>query len=153
MSNLDYFELASDGNFYINNRSLINIVKEIEITCIAKECEEYSPEDDENSYSVAGDYIPLPIYMIKFPSRYLLDEPKDFTYGINTSNPMKSKTTLLGCKCGIIECWFLSAKISLTESKVTWSDFQNFYRDNWEYNLSFTFDRKQYELQLNKIYI
>lgn len=156
MSNLDYFELASDGNFYINNCSLIDIVKEIEIACITKENEEeqYFLEDDEDLYSIAGYYAPLPLYMVKFSSRYLLDEPKDFTSGLASLDSLRlEKTTLLGCTCGIIECWFLLAKVTLKEKIVTRSNFQNFHRDWWEYNLCFTFERKQYESQLNKIFI
>lgn len=157
MTNLDIFEISADGNFYINNRSLIDIVKEIEIACITKDCEEYQyvPEEDEDPYLIAGSYMPIPLWMIQFPSRYLLDEPKDFTcrFGINLDDPRRNKTTLLGCPCTEIECWFLLAKVTLTEKTVTWSDFNQFHRDEWQYNLNFTFDRKQYESQLNKIFI
>ena len=60
MTNLDIFEISADGNFYINNRSLIDIVKEIEIACITKDCEEYQyvPEEGEDPYLIAGSYMP-----------------------------------------------------------------------------------------------
>ena len=145
MSNRDRFELTKTG-IYINERSLIDIIKEIEMPYaqIEYDARIEEGEDPKDLYLLAGDYRPLPLHMVKFPSRHLLDNPKDFTFGIHHSNPLKSKTTLLGCTCGIIECWFLLAKITLTETTVNWTDFQNFHREYWEYNLSFAFDRQQY---------
>lgn len=103
-------------------------------------------EEPKNLYIMAGDYMPLPLWMVKFPSRHLLDEPfkiakKGFVFELD--DPYINKTTLLGCTCGITECWFLLARITLTETTVTWSNFNQFYRE-WEYNLSFTFERKEY---------
>ncbi|MGD1919742.1 MAG: hypothetical protein ACFCAD_13130 [Pleurocapsa sp.] len=153
MSNKDNFKLTKTGDIYINNRSLIDIVKEIELAGIRADYESYENKEDEDLNElllVAGDYQPLPLWMIKFSSRYFLDEAKDFTgkFMAKPENIIRNKTTLLGCTCRIIECWYLLAKITLTENTVTWSDFQNFHRDWWQYNLSFTFDRQQYEAGL-----
>ena len=150
---MDRFKLTKTGDIHINNSSLIDIVKEIELACIKTDYESWENKENENLNELlllAGNYQPLPLWMIKSPARYFLDEPEDFTYGfgIKLDNPMKSKTTLLGCTCGIIQCWFLLAKITLADTTVTWSDFQNFHRDWWEYDLSFTFDRQEYEAGL-----
>ena len=93
---------------------------------------------------MAGDYISLRLWMVKFPSRHLLNKSLKIAekgFVLKPGDPFRNKTALLGCTCGIIEYWFLLAKITLTNFTVTWSDFQQFYRKEWEYNLSFTFNR------------
>ncbi|MER6943011.1 hypothetical protein ABT294_03205 [Nonomuraea sp. NPDC000554] len=62
---------------------------------------------------------------------------------------MRHETMLLGCTCGIAECWALLAKIELTDSVVRWSGFRNNHRD-WDLSLlgPFVFSRRQYERAL-----
>lgn len=149
----DRFKLSTKGEIYINNRSLIDIVKEIELPYAQIEYDARIEEGEDPSelYVMAGDYIPLPLSMVKSPSRHLLDKPLGIAekgFILPPDDPSRNKTTLLGCSCGIIECWFLLAQITLTKTTVQWSDFQQFHRQEWKYNLSFIFDRHEYEAQL-----
>lgn len=57
---------------------------------------------------------------------------------------------LLGCTCGIAECWALLARIEVTEAEVRWSGFRNNSRD-WDLSPAlgpFVFARRQYEESL-----
>ncbi|MFH9860686.1 hypothetical protein [Streptomyces sp. NPDC017202] len=38
---------------------------------------------------------------------------------------------LLGCSCGIWDCWPLMAKVTVTPTTVTWSSFRQSYREQW----------------------
>jgi hypothetical protein len=66
------------------------------------------------------------------------------------------KSELLTCTCGDFGCWPISARITVTENTVTWSEFENYHRSGsnkfnaWSYkNLGpFVFDRRKYERQL-----
>ena len=66
------------------------------------------------------------------------------------------KSELLTCKCGDFWCWPISARITVADSIVTWSEFENYHRSGsnkfkaWSYqNLGpFLFDRAKYEKQL-----
>jgi hypothetical protein len=56
---------------------------------------------------------------------------------------------VLGCTCGITECWFVQARVEIGQDVVRWFDFGEFHRPHWRYGLGpFTFARKQYESQL-----
>lgn len=61
-----------------------------------------------------------------------------------------NKTELLGCKCGNRYCWPLLCKISIQGNKVTWPEFEQPHRDDWDYSHfeGFIFDKLQY---LNEI--
>jgi hypothetical protein len=100
-------------------------------------------------YNLTGDYHYLPPSMLFLPERNLLDKPRSLAAGfvVPDNDPALSKATVLGCTCGIWECWFLLVKITLGDSVVQWSDFQQFYRE-WQYDLLFTFDRVAYEREL-----
>lgn len=59
---------------------------------------------------------------------------------------------LLGCNCGIPDCWPLTARVSLAEDIVCWSRFLNWHRTEghanpWDHSAlgPFIFDRQQYE--------
>jgi hypothetical protein len=57
---------------------------------------------------------------------------------------------LLGCPCGIWQCWPLVASIAVTSTTVTWSSFRQPHRDEWgELPIGpFTFDRTRFEAAL-----
>ena len=57
---------------------------------------------------------------------------------------------LLGCPCGIWECWPLTARIAVTATTVTWSSFRQPHREQWgELPLGpFAFAREAYEAAL-----
>lgn len=58
---------------------------------------------------------------------------------------------VLGCNCGIPECWPLATRVSFSENVVNWSNFRNWHTESrtnpWDYSAlgPFTFDRQQYE--------
>jgi hypothetical protein len=65
---------------------------------------------------------------------------------------------LLGCHCGIPDCWPLTARVSLTENIVCWSHFQNWHRvkgcfSEWDHTAlgPFVFDRQQYETAVRNL--
>jgi hypothetical protein len=71
----------------------------------------------------------------------------------------EDKIPLLECSCGVPGCWPLLAKVTVSESHVTWSDFEQPHRGplsaacHWAYGAlgPFVFDRKAYDLQVNQI--
>ena len=78
--------------------------------------------------------------------RNLLDEPRDPGFVLEPDDPRRSKATVLGCSCGIIDCWFLQVRVRLLSEVVVWSEFEQFHRPHWRYDLGpITFDRRQYE--------
>src|ERR1700751_5540024 len=53
---------------------------------------------------------------------------------------------LLGCSCGEVDCWPLTARISKTQSQVVWDRFRQPHRLNRDYSSfgPFKFDLHQY---------
>jgi hypothetical protein len=131
-------------DIYINDKPLIEIIREIEEVALVKE----NLKRDQNSQLIPGDYLSLPASSTYLPSRNLLDKPKESGFVIEPDDLHYGKSTLLGCTCGVTECWFIVAKIWLTPTTVTWSNFAQFHLD-YEYQLKpFIFERKEYEKQL-----
>ena len=60
--------------------------------------------------------------------------------------PSPQHAWLLGCDCGEVGCWPLSARIAVTADEVTWSDFSQEHRPHWYYEGfgPFVFERLQY---------
>lgn len=58
-----------------------------------------------------------------------------------------SRIQVLGCTCGDAGCWPLQTTIDILPTMVTWSDFTQPHRPEWEYSTfgPFTFDRDAYE--------
>lgn len=131
-------------DIFINDRSFLEIIRETEEPIIAKE----NLQRDAESQLKAGDYYSLPATLTYLPCRNLLDEPDEFDFLIEPEHLHSNKSTLLGCTCGVLECWFIVAKITLTPTTVTWSNFAQFHFD-YEYDLKpFVFEREQYEREL-----
>ena len=61
--------------------------------------------------------------------------------------PTPGHLWLLGCACGEVGCWPLSARVTVTDSTVVWSSFSQPYREHRDYSGfgPFEFDRTQYE--------
>ncbi|WP_293333298.1 hypothetical protein [Microcoleus sp. CAWBG58] len=166
MPNYDRFEVRiTPGSFpwilghklyvaeiFINHQPLLELVRQVEKPLVLAEIQERRLAGDTIDESVlsAGDYLYLPPSMILLPSRNLLDEPWDCGFELQSKDTQAGKATILGCTCGVIDCWFMQVRISLNESTVEWADFGQFHRD-WEYSLGpFKFDREQYESELYK---
>lgn len=143
-------------DIFIDGRFLIDIIREAEEPVFAQEYfddflhSEDENDDDEPTLIPAGDYLSLPASLTFLPSRNLLgEEPYDWFE--QTPDDMHwGKSVLLGCTCEIEGCWDLVAKISLTDSAVIWSRIGQFHRE-YEHDLEFVFERRQYEAQLRKI--
>ena len=60
--------------------------------------------------------------------------------------PSPGHAWLLGCDCGEVGCWPLTAQIAVTPDNVTWSHFSQEHRPDWDYEGfgPFVFDREQY---------
>ena len=58
---------------------------------------------------------------------------------------------LLGCPCGIWDCWYLALKIKFEANAVKFSDFTNPRRKDWQYGLEFKFDRVSFVSEISKI--
>ncbi|MFF3333366.1 hypothetical protein ACFYWX_28085 [Streptomyces sp. NPDC002888] len=60
-------------------------------------------------------------------------------------------TPVLGCTCGIWECWPLLARITVTPTTITWSSFRQPHREEWgELRMGpYVFARQSYEAALS----
>ncbi|MGH3332697.1 MAG: hypothetical protein ACRDPJ_15470 [Nocardioidaceae bacterium] len=60
--------------------------------------------------------------------------------------PSPQHAWLLGCDCGEVGCWPLTARIAVTADEVSWSDFCQDHRPDWDYEGfgPFVFERQQY---------
>ncbi len=137
---------------WINGRLLLDFVQPIEHRHLLEEYRlgggeaDGRPPPDPNEVS----YHHLPAGCVLLPRRNLLGEPWPHGFVLDPNDPRNRKSAVLGCTCGIIECWFLQALITIGEEVVTWSDFGQFHRD-WRYDLGpFVFGRSQYESELVK---
>lgn len=111
---------------FINDKSLVDIIKEIEQKWDSK---------------IAGAYDGIrPIFLYEE-----LSEKSSFFHN--------SKPRILECDCGTDGCWSLLIEIKENESTIEWLNFEQIFRDNWNYNLHFEFDKKEYENAINKLKI
>lgn len=125
---------------YINNRRLIDMVREVELPYAVR----------ENHPDIAGGYMGLSPDIVFFPSPHFLgDHTEDFPY--------TTKTGILACEaCGEIICWPLLVQIDVGEDTVIWHDFEQPHRKagsvlgsllgHWQYERlgPFEFDKEQY---------
>lgn len=111
----------------INDKDFIETVKKIEI--------KYDKE-------LAGDYSYMKITEL-FYHLHLTEEGDSYytNYG----------TPIVVCEgCGEEGCWSVTVRITTDANYVYWKDFSQNHRD-WEYGLSFKFNRKEYENELSKL--
>ncbi|OXM82455.1 hypothetical protein [Paenibacillus rigui] len=124
---------------YINGKDLVELIRNYEI--------QFEP-------SIAGGYEGLNI-------KFLKNIKEHFTGKLNENDIFKyeGKTLALGCNCGEPGCWPLLIKITEEDEVITWSEFEQPYRNeesaggHWDYSnfQSLEFNRKQYEEQLKMI--
>jgi len=128
---------------YINDRNLIEILREIELPY----------EKAEGHPDLAGGYIGLPLEDVAWPSKHFLGDP---TYAIFRYG---EKTEVLICPCGTPGCWPFLVKITVGDGKVIWSDFEQPHREKdygrglWTYETlkPFVFDQAQYIAELARL--
>ena len=70
----------------------------------------------------------------------------------NQQWPAPGHLWLLGCACGEVGCWPLSAQVTVTDSTVMWSAFSQPFREHRDYSGfgPFEFDRTQYEIAVRE---
>ncbi|HUR04190.1 MAG TPA: hypothetical protein VM347_16715, partial [Nonomuraea sp.] len=131
---------------FIDGVPLLDVVREAELPYARYEqlerAEEFAPEP---APLLAGEYSYFLGRWTGWPSRHYLGEPTEVAY-----NQEDDETMLLGCTCGIAECWALLARIEVTDMEVRWSGFNNNARD-WDLSATlgpFVFSRQQYEQAL-----
>lgn len=95
--------------------------------------------------ALAGSYHGLTLDDVDRDRRHFLGSPVA-THGDNAD------TILLGCVCGIPDCWPLTANVAVTETEVVWDHFRTGHSD-WDlgYLGPFAFDRDQYEAALDAV--
>ena len=150
-TSVDVFKLLDDGEIRINDRPLLDIVADAEHEHVLAERKlriaNGTPADEANSFISDYQYLrPTPQFR-----RNLWDTPEPTAangFVIDDADPTRDMATLLGCTCGIIDCWFLLATITITPKQITWANFRQFHKD-WEYELEFRFDHDQYLGELN----
>ena len=118
----------------IDDKSLISILKDIELSFAKK----------EGSSKIAGGYAGLPISLVRSPSVYF--------YGGETQRT-DGKTVLLICECLCGGCWDFVAEIEVKERKIIWKNFEQIHRRNWSYTELgiFEFDKEQFVNALKEL--
>ncbi|MFJ6567630.1 hypothetical protein ACIQNU_09415 [Streptomyces sp. NPDC091292] len=110
-----------------------------------QEQEEKSP--DERERFLRAQHAGLPLQDIDDPGRHFLGDPAP-----EFAAPSPGATPVLGCACGVWECWPLLTVITSTPETVTWSSFRQPFRPEWgELSLGpYVFERSAYEAALAK---
>ena len=125
----------------VNGKDLASLIKSVEAPFAAA----------EGNPNIAGDYDGLPTSEIGSARHHYLGSPQPVL-------DYAEMTVLLGCTCGIVDCWPLLAKVAVDSQTVTWSEFRQPHRmsdstaGEWLYDDfgPFVFDRRKYEEELIK---
>jgi hypothetical protein len=143
------FEFAPAGEDFADDLRQIKItVNGVDFPDLVRVAELPSARE-EGEEEIAGNYIGLVSGYVR------IDLAGQFLGGQGT--PMfdgaEEKTALLGCGCGDVGCSPLMARITVTDETVTWDEFEQPTRPDWDYDDfgPFTFDRAQYERALMAI--
>lgn len=151
-----YVEWPGGGGYQpatirINGIDLVELVRDVERPLVQREIEQRAALGEGDLEDFSGQYMQMSERELRLPSRELLDEPWDTAgkgFVLAPDDPRRRKATVLGCTCGITECWFLLVRITILDDVVLWSDFEQFHRP-WIYSLGpFVFDRQAYLQQL-----
>ncbi|MGA8219003.1 MAG: hypothetical protein WB771_10575 [Solirubrobacterales bacterium] len=139
------FELAAASGDYADELTQIKItVNETDLVELVRQAELPSAQADAEE-ELAGTYVGL------VPGYVRIDLASQFlgTPGTSLSPGPADKTALLGCSCGEVGCSPLLARVTVDEDTVTWDEFEQPARPDWDYEgFSFTFARSQYEQAL-----
>jgi hypothetical protein len=136
----------------INGVDLIALARAAELPHAEREIARRAEDGDGDGDGLgvddlAGNYLGLALSSLRWPRRELFDAPTDTAgqgFVLSPDDPRRGKTTVLGCACGVVECWFLLVSIAVFDDVVVWFDFEQFHRP-WVYDLGpFVFDRSAY---------
>jgi hypothetical protein len=139
------FELAPAGGNHADELSQIRIeVNGTDFVELVRLAELPSAQADDEE-ELAGTYVGLvPGYIRIDLTSQFLGAP-----GTSLSPESQEKTALLGCNCGEVGCSPLLARVTVDEDTVTWDEFEQPTRPDWDYDgFGFTFSRQQYERAL-----
>ncbi len=117
---------------YVNGISLIELARRAELR----------PATEQGEPGPAGSYAGLVIAERRdWKHWYLNDDPQTW-FGDGDSS-------LLGCICGATSCWPLTARVSVADSQITWSEFRTGLR-SWDLRRlgRFVVQREQYNAAL-----
>lgn len=117
---------------FIGGRPLTDLLRRIELPSATA----------DGQPDLASSYIGLSAINVRWPSRHFLGEPVLSVFD-------EGETPLLGCGCGIWECWPFTAHVDVQDDVVAWSRYRHGFRD-WDYSdlWDLTFDRQEYETAL-----
>jgi hypothetical protein len=140
------FELAQAGGDYADDLTQIRIeVNGTDLVELARQAELPSAQADDEE-ELAGTYVGL------VPGYIRMDLAGQFLGGSGAwlYPDGEGKTALLSCNCGEIGCSPLLARITVDEETVTWDEFEQPTRPDWNYEGfgPFRFDRTEYERAL-----
>lgn len=116
-------------DIYINGEEICSILKKIE-------------RSQDDTGNLAGDYGHRePRWLYSDLKEALVEGTYNYKYGVE----------LLCCSsCGEEGCWSVMAKVKDDGEFIYWKDFHHNHRD-WVYNLSYKFDKQEYEAQMKKM--
>ena len=117
----------------INGEPLLELIRRCEQSFAAK----------DGQASIAGSYAYL--NLIDFEELFLsaaleADLAQD-----------ERDVVLLGCPCGIWNCWYLALRIKFETETVKLYEFKNLRCKDWRYGLEFKFDRVSFVGETSKI--
>jgi hypothetical protein len=139
------FELAPAGGDYADDLTQIRIeVNGSDLVELVRRAELPSAEADDEP-ELAGTYVGL------VPGYIRMDLAGQFLGGSGAwlYSEGEGKTALLSCNCGEVGCSPLLARVTVDEDTVTWDEFEQPTRPDWDYDgFGFTFARPQYEQAL-----
>jgi hypothetical protein len=139
------FELAPAGGDYADDLTQIRIeVNGSDLVELVREAELPSARADDEE-ELAGTYVGL------VPGYIRMDLAGQFLGGSGTwlYPEGEGKTALLSCNCGEVGCSPLLARVTVEDDTVTWDEFEQPTRPDWDYDgFGFTFERAQYEQAL-----
>jgi hypothetical protein len=104
--------------------------------------------ETDRRYSPAGGYGGI------VPANFRVGDIRDYFRGIEANQwPEPGVVCLLGCECGELGCWPLTARVTISDSTVIWAEFRQPHRPGRDYSGfgPFDFDRAQYEAELPTI--
>jgi hypothetical protein len=144
------FELAPAGGNYDEELSQIKItVNGTDFPELVRLAELPSARADGEE-ELAGTYVGL------VPGYIRIDLASQFLGGTGTalSAGPEGKTALLCCSCGEVGCSPLLARVTVDDDTITWDEFEQPTRPDWDYNGfgPFTFARGQYEQALLEMF-
>lgn len=125
------------------------VIPLIDFTLLTRLIEEF---ERQNGFDVAGGYagiVPSHYRFGPLNCHYLADSDT-----VNLEGDWEVHGVyLLGCTCGEVGCWPLTARIGKSGETVTWDRFMQPHRTQRDYNGfgPFRFDSEQYESVVNRV--